>query len=224
MQEDVRRDFVTSQPAAGALFTVVLGELCDFLALRPSGNRLKGALRAAGTAISALRPRAQLAGSLRRTWPSTRTAPVTLSPLGQARAVAARQVPGWLLGDEEGLVRCHVSLVKRGWDFCSEFSVSRLHQDVWPRVPAGDRVGALRQPKARGWWPAHSHRAQGVGSLPAYADRGQPVALRETLSADPCLSWCECVAKANHRDRGVMNATAVSGPRKPRNAGRTWRG
>ena len=24
------KDFVTSQPAAGALFTVVLGELCDF--------------------------------------------------------------------------------------------------------------------------------------------------------------------------------------------------
>ena len=29
MQEDMK-DFVTSQPAAGALFTVVLGELCDF--------------------------------------------------------------------------------------------------------------------------------------------------------------------------------------------------
>ena len=29
MQEDVK-DFVTSRPAAGALFTVVLGELCDF--------------------------------------------------------------------------------------------------------------------------------------------------------------------------------------------------
>ena len=24
------KDFVTSQPAAGALFTIVLGELCDF--------------------------------------------------------------------------------------------------------------------------------------------------------------------------------------------------
>ena len=47
MQEDVK-DFVTSQPAAGALFTVVLGELCDFLALRPSGERLKGTLEGGG--------------------------------------------------------------------------------------------------------------------------------------------------------------------------------
>ena len=54
---------------------------------------------------------------LRRTWPSTRTAPVTGSlarpGAGVVQSVAARQVPGWLLGDEEGLVRCHVSLVKR---------------------------------------------------------------------------------------------------------------
>ena len=60
--------------------------------------------------------------------------------------VAARQVPGWLLGDDEALVQCHVSLVKRclgrGWDFCSEYHVSTLHQDVWPRVPARDRVAA----------------------------------------------------------------------------------
>ena len=62
--------------------------------------------------------------------------------------------------------------------------------------------------------------------FPPVPDGGQPVALRETLSADPCVSWCECVAlvrrlvklqeacdaKANHRDRGVMNTTAVSGP------------
>ena len=45
----------------------------------------------------------------------------------------------------------------------------------------------------------------------------------KTLSADPCVSWCECIAlirhllklqeacdaKANHRDRGEMNAMDV---------------
>ena len=74
------------------------------------------------------------------------------------------------------------------------------------------------------------------------AHPAEPVAPRETLSADPCVSLCECVAlirhlvklqeacdaKANHRGRGVLNAMDVeekkSGPRKPRNTGRTWRG
>ena len=71
---------------------------------------------------------------------------------GVVDTVAARQVPGWLLGDEEGLVQYHVSLAKhcleRGWDFCSEHHVSRLHQDVWSRVPTvwGPQL------KARGWW------------------------------------------------------------------------
>ena len=47
LTKDVK-DFVTSQPAAGALFTVVFGELCDFLALRPSSKRLKGTLEGGG--------------------------------------------------------------------------------------------------------------------------------------------------------------------------------
>ena len=114
MQEDLK-DFVTKQPAAGALFTIVLGELrfqrCD---LPAKGS--KGTLRAAGTAVSPGRPCARLAGSL----PAE---DVALHPDGAGHAVAprsgagvvetvaARQVPGWLLGDEEGLVWCHVSLL-----------------------------------------------------------------------------------------------------------------
>ena len=149
---------------------------------------------------------------------------------GVAETVAARRVPGWLLGDEEGLVRCHVSLVKhcleRGWGFCSESHVSRLHQDVCPRVPARDRVATLRQLKARGWWkelpprgrsggaadPAHSH---GVLDLfPPVPDGAESVAHRETLSADPCVSWCECVALIRHLVK----------LQSPENTGRTWRG
>ena len=149
---------------------------------------------------------------------------------------AATQSPGWLLGDEEGLVRCLVFLVKhcldRGWNFCSEYRVSRLHQDVWPRVPARDHVGTLREPKARGWWKELQPRGtaplipliptqRGVLDLfPPVQDGAEPGAHRETLSSDHCVSWCECVAlirhvvklqeacdaKANHMGRGVMNA------------------
>ena len=56
--------------------------------------------------------------------------------------------------------------------------------------------------------------------FPPMPGRVEPVAHRETLSVDPCVSWCECVAlvrhlvklqeagdaKANHSGRGVMNA------------------
>ena len=74
--------------------------------------------------------------------------------------------------------------------------------------------------------------------FPPVPDGAKPVAHRETLSADPCVSWCEIVAliknlvklqeacdtKANHRGRCVMNAMDVvekkNAPREPRN---TWR-
>ena len=224
MQEDVRRDFVTSQPAAGALFTVVLGELCDFLALRPSGNRLKGALRAAGTAISALRPRAQLAGSLRRTWPSTRTAPVTLSPLGQARAVAARQVPGWLLGDEEGA--CPVPCVSREERLGlllgvqrQQVAPGRVAQGAgWgpcggPAATEGKRVVARAFPQsARCWISSRLCRPRPTRRSPRNAV-GRPLSL-----------WCECVAKANHRGPRCDERDGCEWAAEARNAGRTWRG
>ena len=165
-------------------------------------------------------------------------------------------MPGWLLGDEEGLVRCHVSLVKHflgtGWDFCSECSVSRLRQEVWPRVPARDRVETLRQPKTRGWWKELPPRGRSgapliprtpvkrgvLDLLPPVPDYAEPVAHRETLSADPCVSCCECVAfvrhlvklqeacdaKANHRGRGLMNAMDVLEKKNARKTGRAWRG
>ena len=109
------------------------------------------------------------------------------SDAGVVETVAARQVPGWLPGDEEGLVGCRVSLVthwlERGWDFCSKYHVSRLHQDVWRRVPARDRVGtqaegervvegATTERQVLGAVdPAHPHGARRVGSLPTCAGR-----------------------------------------------------
>ena len=153
---------VTSQPAAGAL-SLVLGELCDFN-VATFWQKIERYAEGGGDG-----------GLTRATMRAACGLPVedvALHPDGAGHGVAgveetmgARQVPGWLLGDEEGLVLCHVSLVKccleRGWDFCLEHHVSRLHQDVWRRVPARDRVGTLRQLKAIG----------GVGSLPAYAGR-----------------------------------------------------
>ena len=95
----------------------------------------------------------------------------------------------------------------------------------------------LRQLKVRGWWKELPPRdrsgaplipripmERGVLDLfPPVADGAEPVARRETLSADPCISWCECVAlirhlvklqeacdaKANQRGRGVLNAMDV---------------
>ena len=157
---------------------------------------------------------------------------------GVVETVAVRQV----LGDEEGLVQCHVSLVnhclERGWDFCSEYHVSRLHQDVWPRVPARDHVGTLRQPKARGWWKELPPRGRfGAPLIPRIPMERRvldlssslcwtapnPSHTAKTLSADLSVSCCECVAlvghlvkleeacdaKANHRGRGVVNAMDV---------------
>ena len=151
---------------------------------------------------------------LRRTWPSTRTAPVTGSLLGQARAWWRPWRRGmYLVGcwaTKRGLSVKHC--LERGWDFCSEYHVSTLHQDVWPRVPARDRVGTLRQLKARGWWKELPPRGRSGAPLipritmergvldlfPPVPDGAEPVAHRETLSADPCVSSCECVALVRH--------------------------
>ena len=79
-------DFVTSQPAAGALFTVVLGELCDFSALRPSGKRLKGTLEGGGHGGLTRATTRAACGLPAEDVALHPTAPITGSPLGQARA------------------------------------------------------------------------------------------------------------------------------------------
>ena len=188
----------------------------------------------AGTAVSPGQACARLAGSLRRTWPSTRTAPVTGSPLGQARAwwrpwrrgrnlvgAAGRRrgvcpVPerlGLMLGAPRQQVAPGRVAEGAGQGPCGD-----------PAATEGERVveGATAERQVRGAVdPAHPHGARSVGSLfPLVPDGAEPGAHRETLSADPCVSWCECVAlirhlvnlqeacdaKANHRGRGVMNA------------------
>ena len=109
-------------------------------------------------------------------------------------------------------------------------------------------MGGLRQLKARGWWKELPPRGRSGAPLipriptergvldlfPLVPDGAEPSAHRETLSAHPCVSWCECVAlvrhlvklqeacdaKANDRGRGVMNTMDVvekkNGPRKSR--------
>ena len=114
MQEDMN-DFVTSQP------TIVFGELCYFSVAtfrRKIGRYAEGddgliraTMRASCGLLAedvALHPAGANHGS----------------PLGQARAWWRPWRRGRYLGDEQGLVRCHVSLVQhcleRGWDFRSE--------------------------------------------------------------------------------------------------------
>ena len=123
-----------------------------------------------------------------------------------------------------------MSLVKhfleRGWDLCSECHVSRLHQDVWLRVPARHRVRTLRQLKARGWWKELPPRGRsGAPLIPrtprsvgcwnscrlCRAKRCRPTLVSLGANASPSSGILKeaCDAKANHRGRGVMNAMDV---------------
>ena len=236
------KDFVTAQPAAGALFTIVLCELGDFRVATFPQKTEKHAASGGDGGLTRATTRAACGLLAEDVALLPDGADQGVAPAGVVETVAARQVPGWLLGDEEGLVRCHVSLVQhcleRGWDFCSEYHVSRLHQDVCPRVPARDRVGPATEGERvvvegvtaeSAVDPAHPHGAQVVLDLfPPVPHGAEPGAHRETLSADPCVSWCECVAlighlvklqeacdaKANHRGRCVMNAMDVVEKRK----------
>ena len=75
----------------------------------------------------------------------------------------------------------------------------------YPAAAEGERVveGATTERQVRGAVdPAHPHGARRVGSLPAHVpDGAEPVTHRETLSADPCVSWCECVANVRHQTK-----------------------
>ena len=235
MQEDMK-EFVTSQPAAGALFVVVLGELCDFsvATFRQKTERYAEGGRDGGLTRATVRAACRLPAE-----------DVALPDgaghrAGVVETVAARQVPGWLLGDEEALVWCHVSLVKH----CLErlgLLLGVPRQQVAPgRVAEGAGQGPCVDPAAtegervvegaaaeRQVWdavdPAHPLERGVLDLFPPVPDGADPVAHRETLSADPCVSWCGCVAptrhltklheacdaKANHRGCGVMNAMDV---------------
>ena len=238
---------MTSQPAAGALFTIVLGELCDFSVAtfwqkteRHVGGR-RGQRSHKGHHARGLRALCGGRGP----------------PPGRRRSRGRQSGQAWCRPWRRGrcLVGCwatkrgHVSLVKccleRGWDFCLEHHVSRLHQDVWPRVPSRDRVGTLAATegervveelpptgKSRAPLIPRIPRERWVWDLFPHVPDGEPVAHRETLSADPSVFCCECVAlirqldklqeacdaKANFKGHGVMNATDVvekkNGPRK----------
>ena len=149
LTQEEMKDFVTSPPAAGAPFTTVLDELCDF-SVATSRQKIErhaecggdGGLTKATMRAACGLPAEDVA--LHQDGADHGVAPPPGA--GVVDTVAARQVPGWLLGEEEGLVRCHVSLVKhcleRGWGFCSEYHVSRLHQDVCP----GCRPGTVWRP------------------------------------------------------------------------------
>ena len=124
MQEDMR-DFVTSQPAAGALFTIVLGELCDFsvATFRQKIGRDAEGGGDGGLTRATIRAACGLSAEDVALHPDGAGHGVAPRPgAGVVETVAERQVPGCLVGDEEGLVRCLVSLVEhcleRGWDFC----------------------------------------------------------------------------------------------------------
>ena len=229
---------MTSQPAAGALFTVVLGELCYFSVATFQQKLEKYAEGGDGG----------LTRATMRVVCGLPAEDVALHPDGASHGSPLVQARAWWRPWRRGrhLVPCVSREALPGERLGHH--VSRLRQEVWPRVPARDRVGTLLQLKARGWWKELPPRGRSGSPLiprileecevldlfPPVPDGAEPVAQRETLSADPCVSWCECVAlirhlvklqgacdaKANHRGRGVMNAMDVvekkNEPRKSR--------
>ena len=150
VQQDMK-DFVTSQPAAGALLTIVLGELCDFLALRPSGKRLKDTLEGGGD------------GGVRRA--TTRAAcglpaeDVALHPDGASHAVAPRPGRG---GDRVGEAGTWLAPWRRR-GACPVPCVSR---EALPGERLGLQLGEPRQQVAPG------RVAEGAGKGPC----GDPAA------------------------------------------------
>ena len=170
------KDFVTSQPAAGALFTVVLDELCDF-SVATFQQKIERYAEGGGDG-----------GLTRATMRAACGLPaedVALHPDGAGHAVAPR--PGARVVETEAARQVP----------------GTVHQVVRPRVRAEDRVGTLRQLKARGWWKELPTRGRSRATLisrfpmergvldllPPVPDGAEPVAHRETLSVDPCVSW-----------------------------------
>ena len=110
MQEDTK-DFVTSQPASGALFTVVLGELCDssVATFQPKMERYAEGGGDGGLTRATMRVACGLPAEDTALHPDGAGHGVAPRPgAGVVETLAARQVPDRLLGDEE-LVGCHVS-------------------------------------------------------------------------------------------------------------------
>ena len=101
MQEDTI-DFVTSQPAAGPLFSIVLGELCSFsvATFRQETGRYAEGGGDGGLTRATMRAACGLLAE-----------DVAFHPdgAGRPRPGADGGDRGWLLGDEEGLDWCHVS-------------------------------------------------------------------------------------------------------------------
>ena len=109
-QEDMK-DFVTSQPAAGALFTIVFSELCDF-SVATFQQKIEKYAEGGDGGLTRATVACGLPAEDVALHPDGAGHRVASRPGAGVGTVAARHVPGWLLGDEEGLVRCRVSLVK----------------------------------------------------------------------------------------------------------------
>ena len=74
----------------------------------------------------------------------------------EVESLGARRLPFSVQSEEDKMLRLHVALLKHclneGVDLCSEYQVSRLPLDVWPRVKAKDRVSILQHLKTMGFW------------------------------------------------------------------------
>ena len=254
MQENMK-DFVTSSPAAGALFTIIMGDLSDFsvVAFRDKLEKYADGCGDGGLTRATMRSACGLpAEEAAPPAPDSSAGPSHVprhAPVCAVRVAAhgvesveSRRIPHGLQSEQEVLLRCHVSLLSHclhdGHDLCSEYFVSRLPLEVWPLVNKRDRVGVLRQLKARGLWkelPARGrsgvllipHISTGSGIRALFTTAGHPDppnTFPEALQSDHSMQWCEnmclishltklhqaCDSKANEKHRGGLNASAVA--------------
>ena len=157
MQEDMK-DFVTSKPAAGALFTILMGDLSQFSVGRfrqkieshADGGGDGGLTRATMRLACGLEQELHTPGSSSGPVRAPGTPGLDIGAADQElESVGSRRV-FVVQSEQDKMLRYHVSWLTHclndGLHLCSGYQVRRQPLDVWPCVKAKDRPGAGQAP------------------------------------------------------------------------------
>ena len=169
MQDDMK-DFVTSKPAAGALFAILMGDLSQFSAV---GFREKIESYAdVGGDGGLTRATMRLACGLQQELHTPRSAGGPVHAPGTpgldiGESVGSRRVPFVVQSEQDKMLRYHVSLLTHclsdGIDLCSGTRLAG-----YPRVKAKDWLGVLQQLKT--WGVLEGTTGQGQARRPSDPD------------------------------------------------------
>ena len=152
MQEDMK-DLMTSKPAAGALFTILVGDLSQFSVDRfrekietyADGGGDGGLARATTRLACGLDQEPHAPGSTGGPVHAPGTHGLHIGDQ-EVEPVGSRHVAFVVQSEQDNMLRNHVSLLTHslndGLNLCSEYQVSKRPLDVWPRVLAKDRLSA----------------------------------------------------------------------------------